>query len=40
MKYTIYIPYLNKKIPIHISKSKNPEFKDIDEAIYVECEEA
>jgi hypothetical protein len=40
MNYVIYIPYWNKKIPLKISKPTNPEFKDIEEAIYVECEEA
>jgi hypothetical protein len=39
-KFTIYIPYWNKKVPVHISEPIDPDFKDLPEAIYVECEEA
>ena len=37
---TIYIPYLSKKYPINITKSIDPDYKDIETAIHVECKEA
>lgn len=40
MNNTIYIEYLNKKYPVNISKPKDPDFADIETAIFVECKEA
>jgi len=40
MENTIYIPYGTKKYPVVITKPKDPDFKNIKTAIYVECDEA
>lgn len=40
MNNTIYIPYLTKKYPVIISKPKDPDYANIETAIYVECKEA
>jgi hypothetical protein len=40
MNNTIYVEYLNKKYPVVITKPTDPEYADIETAVYIECKEA
>ena len=40
MENTIYIQYGTRKYPILITKPQDPDFRDIETAIHVECMEA
>lgn len=40
MNNIVYVSCWNKKYPIVITKSTDPDFKDIETAIHVECRDA
>lgn len=40
MKNIIYIPYLTKKVPVIITNVTDPDYKDMETAVNIECKEA